>query len=277
MTLRQWIKTPKGYVAIILFTYLVIASMWTMDKLAIVNSLIAVGTALIVDVICSLIRRSKRIFPDGTVITGLIVALVLSTTTPWAIVAATSAISILSKHVFKYRKKPIFNPAAFGLLLSIILFDTDQSWWGAFGDLPALSMLLLLVGGYIVTNRVNKFPQVFSFLGVSFLLLLLCALLDIGQAGDALRAPFINSTLFFGFFMLTDLPTSPAKVKDQIMFGMITAVVGTVILIAFNGLMYLLVGLLLANLYHLLRVRSNSAASGSVRAQVSNNRAGSKA
>ncbi|WP_256217312.1 hypothetical protein [Paenibacillus sp. OV219] len=61
----------------------------------------------------------------------------------------------------------MLNPAAFGLLVSVIAFHTEQSWWGAFGDLPAWSALLLFVGGYLVTDRVRKFPQVFAFFGTT--------------------------------------------------------------------------------------------------------------
>ena len=171
------------------------------------------------------LKNENGVMPDGAVITGLIISLILSTATSLGVIAATAVIAILSKHLLVYKKKPIFNPAAFGLLLSVLFFQTGQSWWGAFGDLPVWTILFLLVGGYAVTNRVNKFPQVFSFLGTSFLLLLLMGHFNIGGAVDALRPPFINATLFFGFFMLTDPPTSPGKDRDQIMFGILTAVI----------------------------------------------------
>jgi Na+-translocating ferredoxin:NAD+ oxidoreductase RnfD subunit len=261
LTANQWAKTPKGYVVFSMVAFLFIASIWTSDIKGIYNAIIAVVTCSVLDMLCSRIVKKKRTLPDGAVITGLIIALILSTATSWHIVALTSAIAILSKYIFVHKKKPIFNPAAFGLLLSILLFQTGQSWWGAFGDLPAWSILFLLIGGYMVTNRINKFPQVFIFLGTYLALLLIMAILNIGGASDALRPPFINATLFFALFMLTDPPTSPAKVKDQIMFSFLTAVVGAVVYGLFGGLMYLFIGLLFGNLYHLLRTRSSSKAS----------------
>jgi Na+-translocating ferredoxin:NAD+ oxidoreductase RnfD subunit len=261
MTANQWIKSPKGYVVIVMVALLVIASLLSKDIRGIQNSIVAVSVSVILDIICSLFERRKRILPDGAVITGLIIALILSTTSSWLIVAATSFISILSKHLLVHKKKPIFNPAVFGLLLSIIIFQSQQSWWGAFGDLPTWTILILLIAGYIATNRINKFPQVFSFLGIYFALLYFMGSRHIGNVPDALQPPFINATLFFAFLMLTDPPTSPAKVKDQIIFGTLTAVVGAVVYGYFGGLMYFFIGLLIGNLYHLLRSRSSLQAS----------------
>ena len=228
--------------------YLVIASIGSKTIMGMTNSFIAVSAGLIVDfLICTM--KNRKSSKDGTIITGLIISLILSFTTPWTIVAGTSVIAILSKHLFVYKKKPIFNPAAFGLLVSIIIFHTGQSWWGAFGDLPWWMILLLLIGGFKVTERVNKFPQVFTFLGTTFVLLFLMGIFHIGSAADALRPPFINAALFFGFFMLTDPPTSPAKYKDQVMFGLLSAVSGTIVYGVFGGLTYLFIGLLIGNLY----------------------------
>jgi Na+-translocating ferredoxin:NAD+ oxidoreductase RnfD subunit len=232
------------------------------------NGIIAVGVCVALDVIFSLIEKRKRIRPDGAVITGLIIALILSITSSWIIVVATSIISILSKHLLVHKKKPIFNPAAFGLLLSILIFQSQQSWWGAFGDLPSWTIVFLLIGGYAATNRINKFPQVFSFLGTYFGLLYLMWYLHIGDVPDALLPPFINATLFFAFLMLTDPPTSPAKVKGQIIFGILTATVGTVVYAFFGGLMYFFIGLLIGNLYHLLKTRSSVSSSKQVRPEI---------
>ncbi|MBW7452722.1 RnfABCDGE type electron transport complex subunit D [Paenibacillus sepulcri] len=255
MTAKQWIKSPKGYVIIAMAAYLIIASIGSQDMMGIINGILAVSTSLAVDIICCLIEKRKRIRPDGAVITGLIISLILSTNTSWLIVGAAAVIAILSKHFIVHRKKPIFNPAAFGLLVSILLFHTGQSWWGAFGDLPSWTVAFLLIGGYAVTNRVKKYPQVFTFFGTFFLLLFLMGYWDAADASDALRPPFINAALFFGFFMLTDPPTSPAKVKDQMIFGILAAAAGVVDYGLFGGLMYLFIGLLIGNLYQWLRAR----------------------
>jgi Na+-translocating ferredoxin:NAD+ oxidoreductase RnfD subunit len=223
------------------------------------NSIIAICVAFVVDFIYCRMKNRKS-SKDSTVITGLFISLILSFTTPWQIVAGTTAIAILSKHLLVYKKKPIFNPAAVGLLLSIFIFQTGQSWWGAFGDLPAWTIIFLVIGGYLITDRVNKFPQVLSFLGTFFVLLLLMGLLNIGNAAEAFRPPFINATLFFSFFMLTDPPTSPAKYKNQVLFGILSAVSGVLVYGIFGGLTYLFIGLFIGNIYSYLQKRSSSKA-----------------
>ncbi|MFE5318187.1 RnfABCDGE type electron transport complex subunit D [Paenibacillus sp. NPDC056579] len=255
MTAKQWFQSPKGYVAMTLTAYLVIASLGSHSAAGIMNGLFAVAAALVVDYLCSWAEKRKRIVLDGAVITGLIISLVLSSTASWLILSATTVMAVLSKHLLVNKKKPVLNPAALGLLLAIPLFHAGQSWWGAFGDLPVWTILFLLIGGYMITNRVQKYPQIFAFFAVFFLLLLVMGLLHIGDASDALRPPFINATLFFGFFMLTDPPTSPAKVKDQIVFGIVTAVTGAVVYAIFGGLTYLFIGLLAGNMYHWLNAR----------------------
>ncbi|WHY92392.1 RnfABCDGE type electron transport complex subunit D [Neobacillus cucumis] len=260
MSGKKWFKTPKGYVATAMVFYLFIASIGSKSMLGIENSMIAIVASIFVDnILCRIMdRRSSK---DSTVITALIISLILSFTTSGMVVAGTAILAILSKHLFVYKKKPIVNPAAFGLLLSIFIFQIGQSWWGAFGDLPAWTILFLLIGGYFVTERVNKFPQVFSFLGTFFVLLLILGLISKGDAADALRPPFINATLFFAFFMLTDPPTSPAKYKQQIYFGVLAAVSGVIIYGLFGGLTYLFIGLFAGNFYNYWNKRSTSKAS----------------
>ncbi|WNR42499.1 RnfABCDGE type electron transport complex subunit D [Paenibacillus roseipurpureus] len=251
--MSKWVKTPKGYLVSVMLVCLFSAAFFLQDIKGIEHAGVAVATAVATDLLFVLFQKRKRKLPDGAIITGLLIALILSSTTSWTIVAATSVIAILSKKWLVINKKPIFNPAAFGLLASVIIFHTGQSWWGSFADLSSWLLVLLGIGGYVITDRVNKFPQVFSYLAIYLGCLLIFGYFHIGDAVDALRAPFIQAALFFAFFMLTDPPTSPAKTKDQIIFGMITALVGAMIYAIFGGLMYLFIGLLVGNGYFYLK------------------------
>ncbi|NBD25006.1 RnfABCDGE type electron transport complex subunit D [Paenibacillus glycinis] len=255
MKTGQWLKSPKGQLTSILAVNLILAVGASRDWKGILIAGVAVAFAVLTDILIGSIKKRKRMVPDGAVITGLILASVMGTHTSWTIAAAMTMIAIASKHLIAHKKKPVFNPAVVGLLLAIPLFHAEQSWWGAFGDSPAWTIALLVAEGYWITNRVRKFPQAFSFFGTYFLIMLVMGMFHVGDASDAWRAPFINGALFFGFFMMTDPPTSPAKAMDQVIYGVIIGTAGAVVYSIFGGLIYFFIGQLAGNLYYFLKVR----------------------
>ncbi|KSU83160.1 NQR2, RnfD, RnfE family [Fictibacillus enclensis] len=242
-------KKPKGYLLYLLLVLSITGSIHSHPFQGLGSIAAAVLAAVAVDMIFSLRQKRKTISWDGAVITGLIIALVLSEASPLYVSAAASAAAIVSKNLLSFKRKPLFNPAAFGLLFAAIPFHSGQSWWGAMATLPVWFIPLVLIGGYLITSKVNKFPQVFSFLGIYFILLLVLSLMGTGDVTDALRPPFIQSVLFLAFFMVTDPPTSPAKYKDQVLFGGIAAVISLADYVLFGGLSFLLVGVLAANVW----------------------------
>lgn len=254
-SLKTYIRTPKRYVIAILLVLLAAGSLHTGFLSGLTTVATSIGTALILDSFISRVvwKNNKHTFPDGALLTGLIIGIVLSPATSFAVSAFTAAVAILSKHVITYQKKPILNPAAFGLWLSVILFSSNQSWWGGMSLLPWWTLFLVVVGGYLVTSRVQKFPQVFAFLAAYGLIYLILGFIGLTDASSAFMTPYLNAVLFLAFFMLTDPPTSPAKNRDQIIFGILCAVVSCVDFYLFNSLSYLLTGLLCANAWKAYR------------------------
>lgn len=243
-----FLSTPKGITLVVLLAAAVLATGFGIGAAkAWINLGVSVGTAVLIDLIVALLQRRSRIFPDGAVLTGLVVGMVLSSGVSWAMTALTAAVAILSKHLLKIKRRPILNPAAFGLAMALLPFGTSQSWWGGFAELPVWSVGVLILMGLFITARVNKFPQVLSFLGTYFGLLLILGLAKASGVPPLFRPPFVNAALFLNFFMLTDPPTSPARYRDQVWFGCIAAVVSVVEHQIFHGLSFLLVGLLVAN------------------------------
>ena len=263
MNLEKLMKTPKDYLMAMLIGLTLVAALRPQDHIGLFNAGISIATALVIDGMIAMMYKSKKKFPDGGIITALIVADVLSNSTPWYIIAATTAVALMSKHIIKSGRKPIFNPAAFGLLFAIYIFSTGQSWWGSLALLPTWLIPVMIIPGIVISIKVNKFPQVASFLGVYFALMLLMAISHLGlpydTPADALRIPFVNSALFLAFFMLTDPPTTPATYPKQIVFGSLVAIIGSVIFANYGGLAYLLIGLLMGNLinFTLMRARQN--------------------
>jgi Na+-translocating ferredoxin:NAD+ oxidoreductase RnfD subunit len=259
-SINQFIKTPKGFV-LILLSFLSLVSIFAtrgVDLRALFNVILAVITGIGFDLIVGMFYKKKRFFSDGGVLTGLIIAMVLSSFTTWYITVVTTIIALLSKHVIKMKRKPVFNPAAFGLLVSSYLFASMQSWWGGMSLLSTWFLIVLCVSGLWVTRRVKKFSQVISFLA-SYAIVCVILMLFKQTHSNALYAvenPMLNAALFLAFFMLTDPPTSPAKRRDQIWFGAITGVLSVAIYMIFPAeLSYLLIALLTANLFKFIHTQ----------------------
>jgi Na+-translocating ferredoxin:NAD+ oxidoreductase RnfD subunit len=250
--IRRFVNTPKGLVLALLVVISLISALATkgMDWRALGNAAVGAGTGLIVDLLVGLFYQRKRFFSDGGIITGLIVAMVFSSFTPWYVVSITTAIGLMSKHVLKVRQKPVFNPAAFGLLVSSYLFASMQSWWGGMSLVSNWYLIVLVAAGIWVTWRVKKFPQVIAFLTsyALFCLILMLFKSTHDNAMFALENPMLNSALFLAFFMLTDPPTSPAKWRHQVWFGCLVGLVSVGVYMVYPAeLTYLLIGLLVAN------------------------------
>ncbi len=248
--LAKFLKTPKGYLSMILILLTALSFTYTQSIKGLGNLASAAAAALVIDFLIAVTLRRKKKFSDGGLLTGLIVGLVLSQSVPWYIAAATAGIAVLSKHLLKVKKKPIFNPAAAGLLIAIYLFKTPQSWWGGMSLLPFWFILAVVLTGFILAKRINKLPLIFTFLGTYFSLFILISLfLHNPQAASIFRVPYLNSAVFLAFFMLTDPPTSAVKNGEQVVFGVLAAVASAAAYLWLGGLAYLLAGLLTANLW----------------------------
>jgi enediyne biosynthesis protein E5 len=214
----------------------------------------AVGVAMLIDAPIIRMREGKWKFPDGALLTGLIVAMILSPHEPWRVTAITAAVGVVSKYLFRARKANVFNPAALALVATFYVFDTAQSWWGALPEVAPAALVLLFVTGLFITQLVNKMPVVLAFLGSYYLLFTITAFgASPARVAELYRAPDLHAALFFAFFMVTDPPTSPPRHRDQLVYGVIVAVVSYAVFEAIGAAYFLLAGLLVANVWEAWR------------------------
>ncbi len=207
MTLRRFFRTPKGLL-IVLLAILAIAAA-TGAGFARVAPVVLGGVlgAALVDAPILRYREGEWLMPDGAILTGLIIAMVLTPLEPWYVAAITSAIAVLSKYAIRVGKANVFNPAAFALVATFYWFNTGQSWWGALPELTPFALVLLFATGVFITDRVNKIPLVLSFLGTYYSLVTITAFVgDPAKVAALYRAPDLHAALFFAFFMVTDPP-----------------------------------------------------------------------
>lgn len=255
-TLRRFVRTPKGLMTLGLGLLIGVAAA-SMGLTRIGPPLLGAAlAAAIVDAAILRLRGRWWRFPDGAVLTGLFVAMVVSAFEPWYVAAATSVVAVLSKYVFRGRTANVFNPAAFGIVATFYVAGAGQDWWGALPDAGVVGLIVLLATGVLIVDRVNKMPLVLAFLGAYFLLFTGLAYVgDPRLVTEIFRSPDVNAVLFFAFFILTDPPTSPVKYRDQIVNGLLVAVTGFAIFAWIGAAHYLLSGVLVGNVWEAWRRR----------------------
>jgi Na+-translocating ferredoxin:NAD+ oxidoreductase RnfD subunit len=254
MSARRWARTPKGLLVMILTVLVAIAAPYEGIRTVAPGLLSAILIAAVLDATILRIRRGRWEFPDGAVLTAMLVTMVLSAQQPWYYAAATSAVAVLSKYVVRSRAANVFNPAALGLVATFYLFDTGHSWWGALPNVTPWAQLALVVTGIFIADRVNRLPLVLAFLGIYFALFTLAAFVDRpAQVAEIFRTPDLQAVFFFAVFILTDPPTSPVKHSAQVACGAIVAVVSYIVFQWVGAVYYLLAGVLVSNLWEAWR------------------------
>jgi Na+-translocating ferredoxin:NAD+ oxidoreductase RnfD subunit len=173
----------------------------------------ALISVIIADIVFSYSRDKKFSVSESSIVSALIVGFVLASDNPWWMISFASLIAVGSKYLIRFNKKHIFNPAAFGIFLSILLFGASTQWRGTF-----LWYILLPVGLYF-TYKLRKLELIAGYL--------LTALGIFGIQAVLNNTPLINIfgylSYFYVFIMLIEPKTTPVKPLAKFIFGIVTA------------------------------------------------------
>lgn len=251
---KKFFKTPKGLLTLILTGLIAIAAPGEGLRTVLPGLICAAAVSGLIDLYILRVRKDVWEFPSGAVLTALITAMVLRAQEPWYVVTLTSAFAVVSKYIIRTRHANVFNPAALAVIASYFVFHTGQSWWGALTEVPLWMQAALIIAGVFITDRVNKMPLVLTFLGVYFLLFTAASYVGNPRwVSEIYRSPDAEAALYFAFIILTDPPTSPAKYPDQIIFGVLVAVVSFGFFEWAGVVYYLLAGILAGNVWEAWR------------------------
>ena len=245
--MRKFLRTPKGTLSAIFAVLLAIAGTATGWSVVGPHLLVAILGACGVEVLAAMLMRKKLTWPTSALLSGAIVAMILTPTTPLIETLWIAGLATASKYLITTARGHIFNPAALALLVSIPLFATGQSWWGAGGDMAWPFVLLVITCGALIVDRINKFPMVLTFAGLYFGIFAVIGLIQPTLVAEMFRAPFVQSAMFLAVFMLTDPPTSPGRYTEQVWFGALAAVTACAAQLLGAGQGYLLIGVLVPN------------------------------
>jgi Na+-translocating ferredoxin:NAD+ oxidoreductase RnfD subunit len=145
---------------------------------------------------------------QSAAISGSIVGLLVAPGNSLLLAWTASVAAIASKKLLVFQEqKHIFNPAAFGGMVSVLIFGNQINWWG--GSAP----VLIVIGAGVILFRMNRLSLPFAYFAARALGAAL-----FGGAGFT-RAALLMPNLFFAFLMLVEPKTSPAKRSQQWGFG----------------------------------------------------------
>jgi len=196
--------------------------------------LISIGGCLIFNYIAESSRQRKLLplwgrsgwncWGFSVLISALSLCLLLKTN-HWYTSLFAGFLTVSSKYVFRFRKKHLFNPSAFGITGTLLL--TNDAWLspGQWGSNVVLFFLIAVLGTIVVT-RVQKLDTSLAFLLTFTGLLCWRQLYVLGWPLDHfLYSISTGSLLLFGFFMISDPKTSPNHHIARIIWAIAIAVV----------------------------------------------------
>jgi Na+-translocating ferredoxin:NAD+ oxidoreductase RnfD subunit len=175
---------------------------------------IAVFSAVFLDSIIAYLKTRRLIIIDSSLITGLIIGYVISTGEPWWKLLLASIFAIGSKHLIRIKGRHLFNPAAFGIFLAVILLGVSTQWRGT------NFWFILVPAGVYFAWKIRKLVIAGSYIFSSLILFGVYAFVQKSPLLDVLK----YQNYFFIFIMLIEPKTSPIRTKGKIIFSLAVAV-----------------------------------------------------
>ncbi len=243
---------------------------------------IAVGAAGGLDVAFRSLMTGVRVFPTGALISGFIVALLLPEGQPWYVPLTAASLASGSKHLLRWRGSNVFNPAAFGVAASVLLFSGQPQYdhagylegapriyyaqerlrmedWSfllldGHGWTASTSAVAVVVLGAVLVHRLRRMELVTSF-GVTYVVLVAGFAVVTGQdlVVRLVLEVFASGVPFFALFILTDPATSPAKARSRALYGGSVGLLAFLLRLVTSPVQFLLYAILAANLVLSLR------------------------
>lgn len=174
--------------------------------------IIVLAATLIESFILYFTTKSLKI-TESSIITGMIIGYVLSSDEAWWKLALTALLAITSKYAIVFKKKHIFNPAAFGIFLSTIMLGSSTQWKGTY-----LWYILVPFGIYFA-QKIKKTEIIIGYVIVSLALF--------GTQAALQRVSLLNIFGYFSYFyifiMVIEPKTTPLKPIAKYLFGAGTA------------------------------------------------------
>jgi len=183
------------------------------DFIFLFTTLIAVVSALAAEAIVLYLRTKAFRITESAIITGLIIGYVLSSDEAWWKFVFAALLAILSKQLIRFRERHVFNPAALGVFLTLIIFDASTQWKGTY------IWYIVVPSGIYFAYKLKKTEVIMGYAIISLMLFGIQAFLQ--------KVSFWNIfgylSYFYIFVMVIEPKTTPLKTMGKYLFGAGTA------------------------------------------------------
>jgi Na+-translocating ferredoxin:NAD+ oxidoreductase RnfD subunit len=250
------IRDSRLHVAFVIITIHVLGQVRLHFQVSVPQILTAIVTCAILEV--ALTFRSTRSFawPASAMLTGSGVALILRVPgTPlndhwtfhaWYVYAGVAAFSLLTKYAVRSRGSHVFNPSNIGLVITFLVLGSTRVepldfWWAPLNAAMIAAYAVIIVGGMLITQRLGLLGAV-----ATFYLALAAGVGVLAASGHCMVARWAFApvcgfdywravvtspeVLIFVFFMITDPRTVPSGRAGRIVFGLLVAIVSTLLM-----------------------------------------------
>lgn len=174
---------------------------------------IAVFAAILIEALILYGKTKSFKITESSIITGMIIGYVLSSDEPWWKFIAAALLAISSKYLIVFKKKHIFNPAAFGIFLSTLILGASTQWKGTY------MWYVLVPFGLYFARRIKKMEIIIGYAIISLALF--------GTQAFFQKVPMLNIFGYFSYFyifiMVIEPKTTPFKPMAKYLFGAGTA------------------------------------------------------
>ncbi|MBU4312625.1 MAG: RnfABCDGE type electron transport complex subunit D [Candidatus Omnitrophica bacterium] len=174
----------------------------------------AILSSIVMESLINYIKNKRFSITESSVVTGLIIGYVISSYQPLWVICLASTLAIISKHIVRFRKSHIFNPAGFGIFLVVVVLGAYTQWKAAY------AWHIIIPLGIYFASRIKRLDLVASYFIASIFLYAPQAFLNNASLLDT----FSYFNYFFIFVMMVEPRTTPKTRLGRIMFGLGAAV-----------------------------------------------------
>ena len=255
MTLPS-IRDARLHVAAVIVTIHVLGQVTLRFHVSVPQILAAVLTCAVLEVTLTFCRTRSLVWPASAMLTGSGVALILRvpstprgdhwTTHRWYVFAVVAGVSLATKYLIRYRDSHVFNPSNVGLVVAFLVLGSTRVepldfWWAPLGRGMIAAYAVIIVGGVLITRRLDLLVA-----AATFWIVLAAGVGLLAASGHCMVARWAFApvcgfdfwwvivtspeVLIFLFFMITDPRTLPPGRVGRIVFGFVLAVTITVLM-----------------------------------------------